>query len=85
MASGSSWHGAVETNLSSVCEDAGLIPGLAHWVKDLVAVSCGEMWLRSGVAVAVVWAGGCTLNSTPSLGTSMCCTRGPKKQKNKIK
>ena len=40
-----------------MCEDAGLISGLAQWVKNLVLSQAAfrfQMWLGSGVAVAVV-------------------------------
>ena len=33
---GSSHCGSVEMNLTSICEDVGLIPGLTQWVKDPV-------------------------------------------------
>ena len=39
------------------------------------------MRLRSCVAVAVVQAGSCSSNLTPSLGTSICLMCGPKKKK----
>ena len=44
-----------------------------------------ELWLRSHIAVAVVLAGSCSSDSTPSLGTSTCPGCSPKKKKKKKK
>lgn len=55
------------------CE-AHLLPKI-HWKYTYRS----QMQLGSDVAVAVAQAGGYSFNSTPSLGPSMCCRRGPKK------
>ena len=64
-------YGSVGTNLSSSHEDGSSSPGLAQW-------------LRSLVAVAAVYIGSCSSESTPSLGISVCHRRGPKKEKKKL-
>ena len=77
-----------ETNLTSIHEDARLT--LASF-GGLRIQHCYVLWCRlqtqfgSHVAVAVVQANGYSFNSTPSLGSSICCKCGPKKTKTKTK
>ena len=60
------------------------LSGLRTWC-------CRELWYRSktrlgsGIAVAVVWASSYSSDSTPSLGTSICCRCNPKKKEKKKK
>ena len=57
------------TNPTRNHEVWGLNPGLAQWVKGPAL-----LW-------AVLKAGGCSSDSIPSLGTSICCGSGPRKGK----
>ena len=69
-------------NLTGIHEDVGLNPGLS----ELRIRCCCELWCTSqtqlgsgfAVAVAVAKAGSCSSDSTPGLGTSICCECGPK-------
>ena len=76
-------------NLTSIHEVAvqslALLSGLGIWrYRELWCRS--QMHLRSGVAVAVVQAGGCSSDLTPSLRTCICHRCSPrKKNKNKNK
>ena len=76
--------GAEETNPTRNHEVAGLIPGLAQRVKELVL---RELWCRSktqlgsSIAASVAEASSCSSDWTPSLETSICLRCGPKKTK----
>ena len=75
-----------ENKLTSIHEDVvralTLLTGWGIWL-------CGELWCRqktrlgSHVNVAVVQAGSCSADLTPSLETSMCSGYGQKKKKKK--
>ena len=67
---------AVSKSPTSIHEDQGLTPGIAQWVKTQHCHELwfrSQMWLGSGVAVAMAWAGSCSSDLTPGLGTSICC------------
>ena len=63
-------------NPASIHEDVGSLSGLR------ISIAVGYRYSSDPMLhVAVVWAGSCSSDSAPSLGTSMCHGYGPKKAK----
>ena len=81
----SSCCGAVEASPTSIHEAS--LPGLA---SELGILRCRELWYRSqcGSDLALLWLwcrpATVALIRPLALGTSICCSYGSKKQKNKI-
>ena len=67
-------------------EDAGSLPGLAQWAKDLALLQASAqvtdaawIWCCCSCGVGL----SCSYNLTPSLGTSICFSYDCKKEKKK--
>ena len=52
---------------------------------EIMFIFDGRYLLRTHIAVAVVWAGNCSSDLTPDLGTSISLRCGPKKQNKQTK
>ena len=82
----SSCCGSAETNLTSIHDEAGLIPGLAQGfgIPSCHELWCrSQMWLESCAAVAVAVANSSSSSLPPGLGLSICYGCGPKRTKKK--
>ena len=67
-----------------VCEDLGLIHGLAQWVKDLALPKAAAQIAETARIQCCCGCGivfGCSSDLIPSLETSICSECGPEKKK----
>ena len=72
------WLASTRTQVQSPASLSGLR------IRPCPELWCGlQMWLGSGVAMAMVQSGSCSSDLTPSLGTSICCTCSSKKTEKK--
>ena len=79
---GSSRNGSAVMNPTRIHKDADSIPGLAHWVKDLV-LSWAVVWVADEAQIlSCGWGIGWQLRF-PILETSICHGCVPKKQNKK--
>ena len=80
---GSSCCSTAETNPNSMrirVQPLALLSGSG--IQNCHKLWCkSQTWLGPHVAVAVAQAGSYSSDSTPSLGTSICCGCGPKEKK----
>ena len=72
------------TNPTRNHDIAGLVPGLAQWVKASGVAMCCGVGCRLCLDTAWLWRRpAAAADSTPRLGTSLYCGCGPKKTRNK--
>ena len=78
-----SWHSRLKSSVVSVTMPVQLLALLRGLrIRCCHKLQCRlQMQLRSGVAVAVAQAGGCSFDSTPGLGNSRCRRCGRLKKK----
>ena len=72
------WNRILQGTMRLQVQSLALLSGL--WIRHCCELWCRwQMWLGSCIAVVVAQAGSYSFYLTPSLGNSICCKCGPKK------